>query len=410
MKRALFLTTFAILVTLLCQAQSQAGYVKTPGRMGADGKVIAGQRIPAATLYFRGVSAVVSGGDGSFTVAVPGKSFVLTRIQKNGYEPIDHDIIGKSHTRSSEPFIVVMDKPERILAETLASERRLRRTMQKQLRAREDEIEALKEQQRITDEEYRKKLQELYASQESNEKLISGMAERYARMDFDQIDDFHRRVALFIQNGELTRADSLLNTKGRMEDRAAELKDMERAIRANADDLAQRRDTYEKGMAMRGKDLEYFGADCYNRSEICLKNNDIDSAAYYMELRADADTLNARWQNDAGVFAATHLHDYAKALRYHERALKIRLQQSGDSHPDVAESYNHIGETQASLGEYAAALDSYRKALAVLQTLYGNNDARATAEYDRIADLYTLAKSHGVNLPECNAPDIEPNL
>ncbi len=403
-------TVITLTVTLLCSAQEQAGYVKTPGRMGADGKVIAGERISAATLYFRGASAVVSGGDGSFTIAVPGKSFVLTRVQKNGYEPIDHDIIGKSHARSSEPFIVVMDKPERILAETLASERRLRRTMQKQLRAREDEIEALKEQQRITDEEYRRKLQELYASQESNEKLISGMAERYARMDFDQIDDFHRRVALFIQNGELTRADSLLNTKGRMEDRAAELRDMERAIRANADDLEQRRDTYEKGMAMRGKDLEYFGADCHNRSEICLKNNDIDSAAYYMELRANTDTLNAEWQNDAGVFAATHLHDYSKALQYHERALKIRLRQSDDSHPDVAESYNYIGEVQTSLGDYAAALDSYRKALTVLQTLYGENDARVTAEYDRIADLYTLAKSRGVNLPECNDPNIQPYL
>ena len=76
----------------------------------------------------------------------------------------------------------------------------------------------------------------------------------------------------------------------------------------------------------------------------------------------------------------------------------------------MAESYNHIGEAQASLGDYAAALASYRKALTVLQTLYGENDARVTAEYDRITDLYTLAKSHGVNLPECNASDIQPYL
>jgi len=176
---------------------------------------------------------VGSGADGTFTLAVPGKSFMLTRVQKNGYELADRDLLGKTYSTSSEPFIVVMDTPDALLAQRLSSERKLRRTLQQQLQAREDEIEALREQQRITEDEYHKKLQELYASQENNEKLIADMAERYARMDFDQLDDFRRRVAACIQNGELTRADSLINTRGSLESRAAEIQNKKAALRAN---------------------------------------------------------------------------------------------------------------------------------------------------------------------------------
>ncbi len=87
---------------------------------------------------------------------MPGKSFVLTRVQKKDYELADRDLLGKTHSPSDEPFVVVMDTPDALLAQRLANERRLRRTLQRQLQAREDEIEALREQHRITEDEYHK--------------------------------------------------------------------------------------------------------------------------------------------------------------------------------------------------------------------------------------------------------------
>ena len=145
MKRIFFLAV-ALIMAVLCPAQKQTGYVKTPGRLGPKGELISGQRIAGATLYFRDISAIGSGADGTFTFAVPGKSFVLTRVQKKDYELTDFDVLGKSHSMSGEPFIVVMDTPDALLERRLASERRQRRTLSDQLRAREDEIEALKAQ------------------------------------------------------------------------------------------------------------------------------------------------------------------------------------------------------------------------------------------------------------------------
>lgn len=94
--------------------------------------------------------------------------------------------------------------------------------MQKTLQQREDEIEQLKEENKISRQEYQQRMNELYSSQEKNEKLISEMAERYSRIDYDQLDEFNRRVSELILNGELAKADSLLNTKGDINARVAE--------------------------------------------------------------------------------------------------------------------------------------------------------------------------------------------
>ncbi len=351
--------------------------------------MIAGQRIAGATLYFRDISTVGSGADGTFTLAVPGKSFMLTRVQKNGYELADRDLLGKTYSTSSEPFIVVMDTPDALLAQRLSSERKLRRTLQQQLQAREDEIEALREQQRITEDEYHKKLQELYASQENNEKLIADMAERYARMDFDQLDDFRRRVAACIQNGELTRADSLLSTKGSVEERAARLGRQRDAIREDAADLARRHEAHDKSVALHSKELEDFGADCYSRAEICLMEHKNDSAAYYLELRANTDTLNAEWQFEAGIVTVDYVAEYNKSIQYLNRALRIFSSQQGDI-KYIAYIYHKLGINYSVLALYDAALENAFKALEIFRETLGENSVEVSGVYNSISSIYSV--------------------
>ena len=381
---------FTVCAAVLCPAQRQTGYVKTPGRLGPGGELIAGQRISGATLYLRDISTVSSGPDGTFTLAVPGKSFMLTRVQKNGYELADRDLLGKTHSTSSDPFIVVMDTPDALLAQRLSSERKLRRTLQQQLQAREDEIEALREQQRITEDEYHKKLQELYASQENNEKLIADMAERYARMDFDRMDDFRRRVAACIQSGDLTRADSLLSTKGSMEERIAELSRMDDAIRDDADDLARRQEAHNKSVALRAKTLEDIAADCYNRSEICLMEHKNDSAAYYLELRANTDTLNAEWQMVASHILNKFVGSYTRALQYENRALRFFLSQPEKYKKEIGLCYYSIGQIERTLGDLDSATDHFQLAQDYFMEEYGEDSVEVANVYNSFADICQL--------------------
>ena len=279
MKKSCFVFCLLFVGISVASAQTQRGYVKTRGRLQSNGTTIPGTRLSGATVTLKGNNSVTSGANGVFSFVVSNKSFCIINVRKNGYQIYDRDLLGKTHSYSSNDLLVVMDTPDNVLADKLASERKIRRTLQRQLTEKEDEIEALKEQHKITEEQYQKQLQVLYKSQENNEKLIAEMAEHYSTIDFDQMNDFQRRVAAFIQNGELMRADSLLNTKGSMEERRAQIEKNRSILNANAEELKKRQEEQEKGEALQTKTIEDFAADCYSRADICKIMHDKDSTS-----------------------------------------------------------------------------------------------------------------------------------
>ena len=343
MKKFCFVFCLLLIGISVVSAQTQRGYVKTRGRLQSDGTIIPGTRLSGATVTLKGNKSVISGANGVFSFAVSNKSFCIINVRKDGYQIYDRDLLGKPHSYSSNDLLVVMDTPDNVLADKLASERKIRRTLQRQLTEKEDEIEALKEQQKITDEQYQKQLEALYKSQENNdEKLISEMAEYYSTIDFDQMNEFQHRVAAFILNGELTRADSLLNTKGNGREKGTN-RENQAVLSANAEELKKRQEKYEKGEALLTKTIEDFAADCYNRADICKNRHDNDSAAYWLRMRADIDTLNIEWQLEAGSFIHDYLSDFTTSLHYYHRALAVAMAQEGENGENVATSYNNIG-------------------------------------------------------------------
>lgn len=385
-------------------AQTQHGYVKTRGRLSANGTAIPGTRLSGATITFRGNNSAVSGTNGAFAFAVANNTYRITNVRKNGYQLYDSDLLGRDHRYSSDDLLVVMDTPDNMLADRLESEKKIRRILRRQLQDKEDEIETLKEQHKITEEQYRKQLQELYAAQEKNEKLITEMAERYSTLDFDQIDDFRRRVIAYIQSGELILADSLLNTKGSMEERGAELDRMDEAIKMDAEDIAKRQAQHKKSVAMKTKALEDFAADCYSRHEICLLQHKNDSAAYWLELRASKDTTNYTWQLTAGAFLEDYLCMYERAMQYYKTALRCENEQLGNVHSAIAMTYNRIASIYCNWGDFKIGMEYFQRELDMDQELYGENDVRIASvlinigyvlkekkEYEKALDYYWKA-------------------
>lgn len=383
---------FFLIVCLLVSisavfAQTQHGYVKTRGRMNVNGTVVPGTRLTGATITFKGRSSVTSGTNGVFTFAVPNKTFCITNVQKKGYQLYDNDLLGRNYNYSSNDLLVVMDTPDNVLADRLESEKKIRRTLRRQLQEKEDEIEALKVQHKITEEQYRNQLQELYATQENNERLISAMAERYSTLDFDQMDDFQRRVAAYIQNGELTRADSLLNTKGSMEERSAELDRMDEAIKADKEDIVRRQKLHEESIAMKARVLEDFAADCYSRYEMCLMQHKNDSASYWLELRASKDTLNCDWQIEAGDAIWKFQENFVVALRHYVLALNTIKVKYGEINRDVAKIYNKIGKVYLPQSK-EKALDYFQKAFDIQNQILDNNHIDKVETYRCLSEVY----------------------
>ena len=225
-------------LALCAMAQNQQGYVKTKGRLNNDGKVVPGKYLNGVVIQVKGYSPVITDSQGRFSIPVDGGTFMIQSVKKQGYDLIDKDALQQVYHYSSNPLVIIMESDQQLKDDRLAIERKIRRTMQRQLQAQEDEIEALMEQNRITKDEYQKKLEQLYAEQENREKLISNMAERYLQTDYDQMDEFNLRINDCILNGKLVEADSLLQSKGDIRDRLKALEESQELLKRQAIDLA----------------------------------------------------------------------------------------------------------------------------------------------------------------------------
>ena len=238
MKKSILFLFFFTTIFVFGQ-NTQTGYVKTKGRMDNKGNLIPGTRIGNVAIQLASGNSTVAGANGDFNLTVPDKRFYLNNVQKQGYILTDPDVLKKQYVCSANPLVISMETIEKHEDEKLTAERRLRTQLQKQLWQREAEIDSLKENNKITQDAYRKALQDLYEEQANNETLISEMAERYAEIDYDLLDEFYRQVTYYIENGELVKADSLLRSRGDLNQQVKELHKKSNAIQKEKEKLGK---------------------------------------------------------------------------------------------------------------------------------------------------------------------------
>ena len=364
-------------VTLLSAQTTQKGYVKTKGRIDNNGQLIPGKRIAGAAIQLTGGHSTVGDANGNFTLTVPDRKFYLSDVRKQGYVLSDPDVLKKQYACSANPLVITMETPERQADDQLAAERKLRRQLQAKLQQREQEIDSLKEHHKISEEEYRQALQQLYAEQENNERLISDMARRYAELDYDLLDEFYRQVSFCLEKGDLVKADSLLASKGNV--RQAVLDQQQKAQA-----LQERKKQLRRAEAVFAADNEEVARRCYGYFERFSTQFQNDSAAYYLELRATLDTTNVQWQLDVANFVDAYLAQYRKATSYYERALRQAIAQNGTQHPAVATCYNNIGLLCKVQGQYAQAMEYYQNSLEIWKSVYGENHPDVATSYNNM--------------------------
>ena len=376
-----FLLSTALMLSLFTIAQTQQGYVKTKGRI-VNGQLVPGQGLKGATISVKGRTAVlVNADDGAFSFPVPETQFCLDSVKKKGYQLVDMDACPRNYKYSGNPLYIVMETPDQQLQDKLTAERKIRRNLQKQLQEREDEIEELKAQQQISDEEYRQALQKLYADQESNEQLISDMAKRYSELDYDQLDEFYRQVSFFIENGKLVKADSMLNTKGDLSKQVEEQLQKGQAIQEQEIQLNQAKAVHAAGQ-------DELARRCYSYFETFAAQHLNDTAAYYLELRANLDTTNVDWLKDAGDFLVSYVADFEKALKYYHSGLRQAQLQLGEENMQTSEIYLGIGRLAYYQFDYETALENITKAININQSVFGENHPNTAMSYNHLGIVY----------------------
>ena len=378
-----------LLQSVVLMSQTQRGVVRTALR--PNKKIV---YLPGVTIRQRGGhTAVLSGAGGKFEMtmskAKAGDAFYLSSVRKSGYELADNRTIGRAFTYSSKvPIEIVMintrEKEEDVRRISDNSYRRAEKTYKQRISKLEKQLS----EKTISEASYHEQLQDLQTWFEKYESLINSMAERYASTDYATIDSLNAAVNVAIENGELERADSLISTVGSLEKMVKENKEAER--KAN-ERLNIGRDIMENATA----DLTSIKNDknrladlLYSKYSICLTRAVRDSAAYYIQMRAELDTTNVNWQLEAGRFIYYYLADYEKAMALYKRALHSAVEQFGENNSYVATSYNNIGSIYDRQGSYNQALKYFRKALEISLSVFGDRHPDVATYYNNIGNVY----------------------
>lgn len=212
MKKLIFLL-ICVGIAVSAVGQTQKGHVRTIGRPGKPGRPL-----PGATVRWKGiVNTAISQADGSFAVTMTGKKdgdpIALHSVQCKGYQLKDKGLLGRPQVFSTRvPIEIVMVNTEQLEADKRLIEKKAYDVAEQNYKKKLKTLQEQANSKKISAEQYRKDLQQLQNKYEAYQALISDMADRYARTDYDQLDSIDYQINVCIENGELEKADSLIHT------------------------------------------------------------------------------------------------------------------------------------------------------------------------------------------------------
>lgn len=349
MKRLFHVFVYIILCLPIIAQSNQQGVVKLKGRLNSNGTVTSGSGVPNAIVAIRGFSPFKTTAKGAFSFPIKGNTFSVQSVNKNGLQLLDPDILTRlTPFTPNSTFFITLEDPGSRAEDKLEAEKRIRRMLRRQLEEKEDSIEALKKQNIITLQRYNELLNTLYKEEEQNEKLISTMAERYATIDYDLLDEFNKKVTNCILNGKLTEADSLLRSKGSIENRINKVNEIKETNTIEKEKLESRMSRLQNSELYVQKEIEDIARDCYSHFEIFRLEHKLDSAAYYIEQRAHLDSLNFDYVWECGSFFLNE-GNFVKARPYLEqvgRNLTLPKDYIALSLNDLSLCYTYMGDLE----------------------------------------------------------------
>lgn len=302
------------LITLTASAITQQGFVRTITRPNHPS-----ERLEGVMIRIRGGhNTILSTPAGDFSIIMQslrnGDPYVLSAVMKSGYQLADQDMIGRQQSGSDRvPLELTMISSAQLQKEkdAIAAKARtgIERFYMEQLSAIEKELS----EQKLTNEQYEQRIAELDNKLMRSEQQIEQMADRYARTDYSLLDSVAGAIQAAMEQGNLDEAAHLILQKGDLQNRRNHIQEMRRDLAIQSEDLKR---------------------DYYHLHSIALARFEPDSAAHFLQLRADLDTTDAAAQLDYIKFLQEYLHNPHEVLPYIQRAERqIRL--AGDEHCEL---------------------------------------------------------------------------
>ena len=371
MRRLLTLLTFVCLIIAPqiseAQTQQQQVVVKTRGRIYANDNYRPGVRLPKAYVKVRGDKSYESDARGEIKFGVSSQGYTIEEIKKTGYTLSDADILFREQKYTSAPLYILLENSADLVAYRREIERQVRRNYQATLDVKQAEIERLRSEGKATAEGLERLQAEIDRSWDLAEQYVDEMTEHYLLIDFDNKEKFDQEVSTYILAGELEKADSLIATRGDLNEANRKHRNAKAAMKNQEEDLASRN---------------------YYKYQIASQRHERDSAAYWLEQRASLDRENVDWQVEAARYIEDFLGDYDRAMNIYEPTLKYCKEHYGELHEKTATLYNNIGVAYNRKGQYDNALVYYNKAREIMEKVLDPQHPSLATTYYNIGAVY----------------------
>lgn len=186
-----------------------------------------------------------------------------------------------------------------------------------------EELERQLEAQTITTDAYGEQLQNLQRLMDQYNEMVENLADKYARTDYDQIDAIDQEINLAIEEGLFDKADSLIRTKGNIEERHQKALEWSQSSKKQKKALDDQIAQWEDSEASRLKELENLAEDYYHSFTIELSRMNPEKAVDWLVKRSELAPQRFVWLIEVGKYYSTYLAKYNLAMEYFERAHKI---------------------------------------------------------------------------------------
>lgn len=323
-----------------------------------------------------------------------GDKFAFQQIQKNGYELNDPNVIGRNLAFSDKiPVCIIMVSSKELQKEKLRIENKAYQAAEKTYKRKVAQLKKQIEVKTISIDQYRQQVEELKTAFEKYQSMIDELVNHYAHIDYDSLDEKEREICLCIENGELVKADSLLQTidlmgllKQHQANREEIMANMAHGVELKNEAVEEMRHVLKQ----QEKDAEYL----YQLYTIALARFNNKDARFYVETRAELDTLIIQWQVEAGRYFTDYTTDYTKALSYYQRALKRSIELFGEQGNRTAAAYNNLGVLYDTKRDYTRAIEYYTKAIDILENTADSLQPDIATSYNNIGVAYDNLKNY----------------
>ena len=199
-------TIFYMLPSVHCNAQCiQKG--KVMQYQGKTSKtVLGGVEILAANA-----GSTISGAQGEFSLNFKklkaGDRVKIMRVEKNGYILFNKEAVDQWHiSRTGQPFTIVMCKEEKYREIRNNYERISSESYAKKMKAEENRLSALRKQNKLTEENYKKRLEQLHHDYETQLENLDTYIDRVARYDLSELSEKENDIIALMQQGKVEEA------------------------------------------------------------------------------------------------------------------------------------------------------------------------------------------------------------